>query len=319
MRDRFGRKIEYLRVSITQRCNLRCIYCRPDSNEQQLMQCTNISPTEFASLIRPMAALGIKKVRITGGEPLIRTDVCEIIRLISEIPGIEDISMTTNGIYLADMINELKKAGLKRINISLDSLRNERFKHITGGGQLDAVLKGIDRSLEVGLNPVKINTVLMKGINDDEVMDFIELAKDRPIDVRFIELMPVGRFGEKNTNRIVCNDEIIAAHPEMMLCTEQEAGAPARYYKIEGFKGRIGFISPMSHRFCTSCNRIRLTCDGKIKPCLGENYEVNVIDVLRSRPEEIGEFIRRVIYCKPEGHTFLNNFKSDRNMNMIGG
>lgn len=318
MRDRFGREIEYLRISITQNCNLKCLYCSPDGSGAQ--KCIDkLSPDDFETIVRSMVKAGIRNVRITGGEPLTRSDVCEIIERISKIKGIEDISMTTNGINLDRMAEKLKAAGLKRLNISLDSLKKDRFEYITGGGKLDDTLKGIQKALSLGLNPIKINTVLIKGVNDDEIDDFIKLTKDSPLEVRFIELMPIGRFGEQNSDKIVYNSDIINARPELVFCEDNLRGAPANYYRIEGYKGKIGFISPMSHKFCSSCNRIRLTCDGKIKPCLGNNGEVDVTAVLKKNPEGLDEFIQKVIYEKPAGHNFESNFSSIRNMSMIGG
>lgn len=319
MKDRLGRDIEYLRVSVTQNCNLKCIYCAPDENRVSSNCCSSLSPEEYKTIIMCMVNNGINRVRITGGEPLTRLDVCDIIKAVSKLPGIKDLSMTTNGIHLATMAKDLKKAGLMRLNISLDSLKGDKFKHITGGGRLEDVLKGIDEALKVGLTPIKINTVLIKGINDDEIDDFINLAKYDPIEVRFIELMPVGKFGDQNRDKIVYNTDIIASHPQLVLCEDNNENGPSQDYLMEGYKGKIGFISPMSHEFCGSCNRIRLTCDGKIKPCLGNNGEVDAIGILRNNPEKLEELVKRVIYEKPEGHNFSKKFESDRSMNLIGG
>lgn len=319
MKDRFGREIEYLRISVTQNCNLKCIYCSPGENNCVQKCPVPLRPEEFEKIVRSMAKVGIRKVRITGGEPLTRTDVCEIIERISKIQGIEDISMTTNGINLDRMAEKLKSAGLKRLNISLDSLKKDRFEYITSGGRLESALKGIEKAMAVGLNPVKINTVLIKGVNDDEIDNFIQMTKDKPLEVRFIELMPIGRFGEQNSDKIVRNSEIINARPELVFCEDSVDGQPARYYRIEGYKGKIGFISPISHKFCSSCNRIRLTCDGKIRPCLGSNGEVDVAQVLRKDPDKLDAFIEKIIYEKPEGHNFGRDFSSTKSMNMIGG
>jgi GTP 3',8-cyclase len=319
MKDRFGREIEYLRISITQNCNLKCLYCSPGESSSVQECSVNLTPEEIERIVGSMAKVGIRNVRITGGEPLIRPDVFEIIERISKIKGIEDISMTTNGINLDKAAEKLKAAGLKRLNISLDSLKEDRFKYITGGGRLTDTLKGIEKAMVLGLTPVKINTVLIKGVNDDEIDEFIQLAKDNPLEVRFIELMPIGRFGEQNSDKIVFNSDIIQARPELVYCKDFLRGSPAKHYRIEGYKGKIGFISPMSHKFCSSCNRIRLICDGKIKPCLGNNKEVDIIEVLRQNPEELDAFIKRIIYEKPEGHHFKDDFSSTRNMSMIGG
>jgi GTP 3',8-cyclase len=319
MKDRFGRQIEYLRVSVTQNCNLKCIYCSPDENSCVQKCLDALKPEEFEKIVRSMAKVGIKKVRITGGEPLIRTDLCEIIELIYTIPGIEDISLTTNGINLDWMAKKLWTAGLKRLNISLDSLKKDRFKYITGGGRLEDTLKGIEEALALGFNPIKINTVLIKNVNDDEIDDFIQMAKDNSLEVRLIELMPIGSFGEHNSDKIVYNSDIINARPELIPCESSPGGQPAVYYRIEGYKGKVGFISPMSHKFCNCCNRIRLTSDGKIKPCLGNNGEVDVIGVLRQNPDQLDAVIEKSIYEKPEGHNFGKNFTTTRSMRMIGG
>ena len=319
MKDVFGREIEYLRISITQNCNLKCIYCSPDQNSYEQKCSVTLTPEEFEKIVRSMAKVGIRKVRITGGEPLSRTDVCEIIERISKVQGIEDISMTTNGINLDRMAEKLKAAGLKRLNISLDSLKKEKFEYITCGGRLEDTLKGIEKAMAVGLKPVKINTVLIKGVNDDEIDDFIQMTKDNWLEVRFIELMPIGRFGEQNSDKIVRNSDIIDARAELIFCEDTSEGQPAKYYRIEGYKGKIGFISPISHKFCSSCNRIRLTCDGKIKPCLGSNGEVDITEVLRQEPDKLDAFIEKIIYEKPEGHNLGKKFSSTRNMNMIGG
>lgn len=319
MQDKYGRKIEYLRLSVTQNCNLKCIYCMPDDKGKETCNCESLTPDEIEKVVSVLASLGIKKVRITGGEPLLRPDICEIIKRVAGIGGIEDISLTTNGIRLAALAGDLKAAGLMRVNISLDSLKPEVFKKITGGGRVEDVLDGIQKALDVGLRPVKTNTVLIKGINDNEIDDFILLAKEQPVDVRFIELMPIGRFGEENTGRIIPSSDIIAAHPELEYLGSDSSGQPARYYGIEGYKGRIGFISPMSHKFCNDCNRIRLTCDGKLKLCLGNNGECDLVGLLHDSPEKLAEALKKAIYEKPAGHNFKKGFASEKGMNQIGG
>ncbi len=320
MRDRFEREIKYLRISITEKCNLKCIYCSPGDEEQCIDDSTKyLTPKEIEQIVRSMAKVGISKVRITGGEPLIRNDVCEIIERIANVPGIKDISLTTNGIKLDKMAVGLKAAGLNRLNVSLDSLKPDKFTYITGGGKLKNTLEGIEKSLELGLNPVKINTVLVRGVNDDEIESFIELTKEKPLEVRFIELMPIGKYGHENADKIIPNEEIINAHPEFVFDSKSNQGQPATYYTIDGYKGKVGFISPMSHKFCTTCNRIRLTSDGKIKPCLGNNGEIDLIETIQKHPEKLDELIQQTIYNKPQGHNFGEDFSSIRNMNRIGG
>ena len=319
MQDRYGRTIEYLRLSVTDSCNLNCMYCTPGSGGHGDADCMRMSPDEMGRVVGILAGLGIRKVRITGGEPLLREDICDIVEKIAARPEIRDISLTTNAIRLGPLAGKLKASGLRRVNISLDSLNPERFTRMTGGGNLEDTLEGVLRALEAGLTPVKINTVLIKGINDEEVDDFIRLTGRYPLDVRFIELMPVGRFGEMNRDRIVPNDSIIAARPFLIPCGDDEPGQPARYYRIEGHPGWVGFISPVSHKFCHCCNRIRLTCDGKIRPCLGNNGEADILEVLRHRPEDLGNLIFDIIFDKPAGHDFQNGFSSTRGMGAIGG
>lgn len=319
MEDRYGRKIEYLRVSVTQKCNLKCIYCDPEGENCKEGMEKNLSAAQIESIVKSMAKIGIKKVRITGGEPLVRSDIVEIVKRVSSIKEIEDISMTTNGINLHRYARKLKEAGLKRLNISLDSLKEDKFKMITGGGTLKKTLDGIDSALEVGLSPIKINTVLIKGVNDDEIDDFIDLARQRPVEVRFIELMPIGDFGEKNSDKIVFNSDVIKKRPHLKYLEKSDKGAPAQYYAIEGHLGKVGFISPMSHKFCSECNRIRLTSDGKIRPCLGDNGEVDITEALSRDPEHLDRFIEDTVYNKPKGHHFGEDYSSSRKMSRIGG
>lgn len=319
MLDQYGRRIEYLRISVIQQCNLKCIYCDPNGENCKDRNKENLTPQEFEKITRSLVTAGIKKIRITGGEPLLRRDICEIISRISQIDGIEDIGMTTNGIHLLKMADDLKAAGLHRLNISLDSLKTEKFKFITGGGDLKKVMDGIDRALELQMTPVKVNTVLIKGINDDEIDGLIELTRTRPIEVRFIELMPMGSFGEKNRDKIIRNDDLIAARPYLQYQERTDKGSPAVYYKIPDYAGKIGFISPMTHQFCSKCNRIRLTSDGKIRPCLGNNGEVNIREALDLNSERFNQIISQIIMDKPKGHQFGEKFSSSRKMNMIGG
>lgn len=318
MQDRCGREIEYLRLSVTQACDLNCIYCQPASPDSGESLCIGLSPQEFEIIVRAMAGLGIKKVRLTGGEPLTRSDIGGIVAKIACIPGIDDLSMTTNGTHLKDLAEDLKTAGLNRINISLDSLRPERFRRMTGGGSLDQVVAGIMKAIAVGLHPVKLNTVLIRGMNDDEVEDFVSFAHKHPVQVRFIELMPIGKFGEDNRDKTIFNREIIARHPELNPVAGIRENGPAYLFSGDGFQGLVGFISPMSHQFCDRCNRIRVTCDGKLKPCLGDNGEVDIMNILRQSPERLAEVIAETILNKPAGHHF-QNFKSQRSMKSIGG
>lgn len=318
MLDHKGRTIDYLRISLTDRCNLRCVYCMP---EEGIVKKTHNDIMRFEDLekvISAFAALGIKKVRFTGGEPLILKGIEKLIKYTSSLPSIEDVSLTTNGILLADMADGLKKSGLNRVNISLDTLNNKKFYEITRGGDLNKVLTAIEKCIDINLKPVKINTVLMKGINDDEVEDFINLTKDMPIHVRFIELMPIGeglKFYDKSSMKI---DEIIDNHKELIHIKDKSNVASV--YKIDGAKGTVGFISPMSCKFCNDCNRIRLTSSGTIKPCLHSEEEINIKHYVQDEKMLI-KVIEDAIYNKPDEHHLETDKKSktDRMMFQIGG
>ena len=315
MIDRLGRDIYYLRVSLTERCNLKCIYCREESDYYKGKN--ELTTEQYKILIPQFVRLGIRKVRITGGEPLVRKDLPEIIRTFSSYHEIEDISMTTNAQGLADRMPELKKAGLKRINISLDSLNEERYRRMTRGGELKQVLAGIETALRLDI-PVKINTVLIRGENDTEADDFINLAKEYPIDVRFIELMPIGKMGESGKYR-VANRDVLNRHPELYPVEPRYPSQPSEDYTADGFSGRVGFISPISHRFCKNCNRVRLTSDGKLKLCLGRLRETDLLPYIGGDRQELLNIMKNAIYEKPAEHRFDELFHSNRTMNQIGG
>ena len=314
MKDQFGREIEYLRLSVTDRCNLRCVYCRPNDDCPKARE---LSPERIEKIARAFAQLGGRKIRITGGEPLMRYDLEEIVERIARIPQYRDICMTTNGHGVSKRINGLKRAGLMRINFSLDSLKPEKYAALTGGGKISEVLEGIDRALEMKLMPIKMNAVLVRGENDSEIDDFIELARVRPIEIRFIELMPIGRFGE-DTSKYISSDEIISARDYLHLLP-QNASQPSVDYGIDGYAGKIGFIQAVSHQFCDDCNRVRVTSDGKIKTCLGDNSETSLLPALEKDEFTLMGIMREAIYNKHRGHHFQNGFESVRSMNRIGG
>ena len=274
MRDKQGRNINYLRVSVTDRCNLRCIYCMPEEGIESLEHDDILRFEDILKIVKAAASLGINKIRYTGGEPLVMKDIDKLIYETSRLPGIEDIAITTNGILLSDMAEDLKKAGLKRVNISLDTLDKDKFRSITRIGNLDKVLESIDKCLTLGLKPVKINTVLMRGVNDTEFMDFLNLTKEMPVEIRFIELMPIGESIKLYEESKVNFSEILKQHPELIQI-ETEKNSTAQLYKLQGAKGKIGFISPISCKFCSDCNKIRLTSTGTIKPCLHSKEEIN--------------------------------------------
>jgi len=279
-----------------------------------------LSLEEIVEIVKAGVKLGIDKVRITGGEPLVRNGIVEFIELISNIDGIKDIAITTNGILLPKYAKDLKKAGLKRVNISIDSLKPDKYKEITRGGDLSKVLDGINEAIRLELTPVKLNVVAIGGYNDDEIGDFIQLTKDKPIDVRFIELMPIGEASEWGKERFISNEDIKNMFPDLES-TETEKSSPAKYYKLAGGMGRVGFINPISSHFCGDCNRLRLTSDGKLKPCLHSNDEIDILEVVKNNPEKIYDVLKCAIMSKPEKHDLYseNHEESNRSMSQIGG
>lgn len=318
MLDKYGRSIDYLRVSVTDRCNLRCIYCMPEDGIVKKQHEDILRFEEIYKIVRTAGILGIRKVRYTGGEPLIIKGIEELIYKTSILQNIEDIAITTNGILLNDMADDLKKAGLKRVNISLDSLDENKYKLITRGGSLDKVLSAIDKCLKIGLAPVKINTVLIKGINDNEIENFINLTRELPISIRFIELMPIGE-AVKLSNAMVNNDEIIENYPELYPVRDNVNGV-ARMYKLKNATGTVGFISPLSCKFCSSCNRIRLTSGGTIKPCLHSEEEINIKNYI-SNEVTLRSELKKAILKKPQEHHLEQEkeSKSKKMMFQVGG
>ncbi|MCB2357619.1 GTP 3',8-cyclase MoaA [Clostridium estertheticum] len=319
MRDSHGRNINYLRISVTDRCNLRCIYCMPEEGIKKLEHVDILRFEEIFKIVKVAETLGINKVRYTGGEPLVMKDIDKLIYETSKLQGIEDISITTNGILLADMASDLKKAGLKRVNISLDTLDDVKFKSITRIGNLNKVMKSIDRCLTLGLKPVKINTVLMRGFNDTEFEDFLNLTREMPIEIRFIELMPIGEGIKIYDKSKISFMEILKNHPELTQI-ENEKSSTAQMYKIKGAKGKIGFISPVSCKFCADCNKIRLTSTGTIKPCLHSKEEINLKQYLNNE-EMLTNALKQAIFDKPLEHHLEEEkiSRSEKMMYQIGG
>ena len=316
MNDRFGRTIEYLRLSLTERCTLKCAYCR--AGEGLCPKKNELTADEFLRIVRAMASVGIRKVRLTGGEPMLRRDLMENISGIRSIDGIEEITMTTNAQHLPGQSAALKQAGLDRLNISLDSLKPERYQSITGGGSLGRVLTGIDEAISAGFVPMKLNAVLLRGVNDDETDDFIALTKDRPIHVRFIEWMPLGANDQADLR--VTGDELLATRPYLVPVPPLYKSQPSRDYQVPGYAGRVGFINPVSHRFCADCNRVRITSDGALLPCLGDNLEYALREALDSGDDRrLEDAIRDAIWNKPENHSFCRSFHTERTMSHIGG
>jgi len=325
-RDDFGRAINYLRVSVTDRCNLRCVYCMPEEGVEKQAHSKILRYEELALVVRAAAELGISKVRITGGEPLARLGLPGFVGMVASTPGIDDISLTTNGTLLARQAAALAAAGLQRVNISLDSLRPERFQRITRRGHLEDVWSGLAAAEAAGLAPIKINMVVVRGLNDDEVADFARRTVTDGWHVRFIELMPIG------ANVAWAGDGVVPI-PDIQARVEAELGAlepvhgprgngPARYYQVPGARGTVGFIGALSNHFCATCNRLRLTADGRLRPCLLSDQEIDLRDALRAGADlgEVRALLARAIRAKPQRH-LLGEAASprDRTMAQIGG
>ena len=319
MLDGYERNIDYARISLTDKCNLRCVYCMPEDKvyENNLINDT-LSFNDYKFIINGLAQVGIKKIKFTGGEPLLYPHLIELIKYAHYECNIDDISITTNGIGLNEIAYELKRSGLKSVNISLDSLKSYKYKSITRGGNLTDVLKSINRCLELGIK-VKINCVVIKRFNDDEVYDFIEMANYYPIDVRFIELMPLGE-GEYFYENGYFNISNFINDIDELYKIEDEKGSTARLYQAKYAKGRIGIITPISCQFCNTCNRIRITSDGKIKLCLHSNEETDIRYYL-NKPMIFKEVLKEIILKKPDKHNLLESNSSDtyRQMYEIGG
>ena len=334
LRDGFERTIDYMRISITDRCNLRCVYCMPPGGMQPMAHREILRYEEIIRIIRVAVRLGVRKVRITGGEPLVRKNIVYLIQQIKEIEGIQDLSLTTNGILLNQYAEKLAEAGLDRVNVSLDSLHPDRFREITKGRDIALVLKGIEAAERAGLVPIKINMVPIRGINDDEVLDFARLTFHSSYQIRFIEFMPFGSQEIWRPERFIPSDEIRAAVEKIgpLTAVKLRRSGPARYFRLEGAVGVIGFISPLSNHFCSECNRLRLTSDGKLRPCLFSETEIDLKTAIRSGApdDEIQRLIRLAVAVKPKGHNIeiqdeklrtIMQSKTDpaRPMSRIGG
>ncbi|SEU13073.1 cyclic pyranopterin phosphate synthase [Paenibacillus sp. NFR01] len=328
--DPFGRIHDYIRISVTDRCNLRCIYCMPAEGMQFQPQDEIMSFEEIAAVVGALAPAGLRKVRLTGGEPLVRKDLEKLVAMLAEIPGIEDLSLTTNGLLLPGKAESLKRAGLSRVNISLDSLRQERFAQITRGGEVSKVLKGIEAAAAAGLAPIKLNVVLMKGINDDEIRDFIGLTLNQPLHVRFIEYMPIGSASDSWRQTYLPLETVVSACHEAGWTTEEAAltagGGPSQNRRIVGAEGTFGLIHPVSEHFCDNCNRLRLTADGHIKACLYWQDEYDVRP-LTGDPDAVRAMFRQALGNKPHNHEMAlalekkaqSHTPTARRMSQIGG
>lgn len=309
MKDGFGRSIEYLRISITDRCNFRCVYCMPERGLDWIPRDDILTAAEIHAVVAQLAPLGLRRIRITGGEPTLRPDVCDIISRISSVAAVEDIALSTNGVRLEKMAHDLRSAGVSRVNISVDSLRPDRIVAIARRDlKLDPV-RVIHAALDAGFEPVKINTVIVRGVNDDEIPLLARLTKDLAVHVRFIELMPVGDMSDSGFEHVVPSDEVLARAGAALGTLLPDVGpalgnGPARYYRAPGASGTIGVITPMSHTYCASCNRVRLTADGRLRTCLFGDHEVDLRSPLRAGIP-LAPFVARALEDKPREHALL--------------
>lgn len=328
--DKYGRVHDYLRISVTDRCNLRCVYCMPEEGMEFEPEERLLTFDEITEVVRVLAGYGVRKLRLTGGEPLVRKNIEELVARLGAIPGIEDIALTTNGIFFAAKAEKLRAAGLTRINISLDSLKEDRFRLITRGGDIRRVLDSIDAAYRVGLDPIKLNVVLMKGLNDDEIDDFLKLTFDRRIQVRFIEYMPIGHSDEGWKSKYIPLSAV------MERCERNGWNAvptgtvygngPSQNFRLEGALGGFGLIHPVSDHFCETCNRLRLTADGSIKPCLYWSDEFNVRRHIGD-DAALADLFFRALDIKPLNHEMAqalsgqsqSHVPTDRRMSQIGG
>ncbi len=325
--DRFGRSITYLRISLTPSCNLRCVYCMPPAGIPNPSRSELLTDDEIIAIVEIAAREGVRRVRLTGGEPLVRRDVVDIVRGIAAVPGVEEVTLTTNGMLLEKYAGPLAEAGLKRVNVSLDTLDPEKFRRLTRGGQLERVFRGISVAEEAGLTPVKLNTVVIRGVNDDELLAMAELTRERPWHVRFIELMPLGNLHDwgpgfppyKARYLPVGEMQAILAALNLRPDTTSSGSGPARMFRIPGAPGKVGFISPLGDHFCATCNRLRLTADGRLRPCLLLDTEIPIRDHLRAGAP-LSPLFQKAIAARPEGHEVLRgNLPGLRRMVQIGG
>ena len=305
--DAFARPVTYLRISVTDRCNLRCTYCMPEAGLPWIAKSEILSFEEIEAIVAAAASAGVKSIRLTGGEPLVRRDLASLVRRIAAVPGIEDIALSTNGLLLADQVAELVAAGLRRVNVSLDTLREDRFFSIARRPGLDRVLAGIDAAIAAGLAPLKINCVVMRGQNDDELLDFANLTRERPVFVRFIEMMPVvENAGDQRDAYLSASDVLarIGTFAELRPADGPGGNGPARYFSFAGAAGAVGVISPLSHDYCETCNRVRLTADGRLRLCLFGDHEIDLRTPLRAGAsrEDIAGLFRGGMLIKPERH-----------------
>jgi cyclic pyranopterin phosphate synthase len=325
MHDTFGRRLHYLRVSLTDACNLRCVYCMPEDITFR-PAATLLQDDEILTLVKVAASLGVDKVRLTGGEPTVRRGVVELVRAINAVPGIQRIAMTTNGIRLGELAGPLADAGLCQINVSIDSLQPDRFHAITRRGDLDDVWRGIAAAQAAGMDPIKLNCVVTRGFNDDEVSDLAKLTLVNPWEIRFIELMPLGSVATFQQDQVVPSAEtrerIEAELGPLMLEPGHNGHDPAKHYRLAGALGRLGFISSVTEPFCSGCNRLRLTADGRLRLCLLRDDEADLMTPLRAGADfaTLRRIMAEAAYRKPWGHRLEeHDIAKSREMSQIGG
>ncbi|WP_417344542.1 GTP 3',8-cyclase MoaA [Ferrimonas sp.] len=324
--DGFGRKIDYLRLSVTDRCDFRCVYCM-DENPKFLKRDDVLTLEELSVIAQAFTELGVERIRLTGGEPLVRTDLSVLVRKLSKLPGLKDLSMTTNGSRLTKFAQVMSGNGLQRLNISLDTLDPDRFAEVTRKGNLERVLAGIDAARDADFERIKINAVVMKGKNDHEVLDLVNFAREKGVDISFIEEMPLGAFDGERREQTLCTSEEVRGFIEPtypLIPTSERTGGPARYYKMADSDIRVGFISPHSHNFCHECNRVRVTVKGELLLCLGNENSVDLKQILRDNDgsvEAVKQAIITAMRVKPEKHLFGHEEGTQilRFMSLTGG
>lgn len=315
--DKFGRKINYARISVTDLCNLRCTYCMPTGGVDKKTHSNILRVEEINAIASALTELGITKIRLTGGEPLVRKGIMDIVEHIGKMEGIKDFAMTTNGILLPKHAKDLAKFGLKRVNISLDSLKSESLKSLCGLGDIESVKDGIESALSAGLS-VKINTVLINGFNVNEIEEFCKITIENPIDVRFIELMPIGECANWAEDKFISNNIVLEKMPNLVPEKSDDPSSPATHYRLPNAKGRVGLIRPMSCKFCNNCNRIRITSDGKLKTCLHSDDEIDIRPYVQEN-ESLKTSILSALQTKQKEHNLENRDFIERNMHRIGG
>lgn len=333
MIDKFGRDITYLRISVTELCNLRCRYCMPEEGICKKSHSQMLTEDEIIDVVKAAASLGINKVRITGGEPLVKKNIVSICRRVAQVEGIREVCMTTNGLLLPELAGTLREAGVSRLNLSLDTLNEEKYRYITRKGELSEFRKGLEAALEAGFEKIKINTVLIGGFNEDEIVTLADLTRQYPVDVRFIEMMPMYDSGDFEKSSFISAQKVLEQLPEAVpeaiseavpkampeAVPQMENNGVAVLYRLPGAQGNVGLITPVSSRFCSSCNRLRLTADGKLKPCLHCGDEIS----LKGHSiEEMTEIMKNVIWNKPPRRgdlDVLHRSQAGREMNQIGG